>query len=357
MGKRWIAGVGVLGAALVVGGSAAGAGDPLLVVVEAQPGSGVDAREVRRRIATELGQPVASPRDLTATAASNVLIVAIDNGGIRVSLREGALTRVSRVIPDAAEGSARLRAIAWLAGNLARDQVSPILPRLAASNFDAPATGVASPGAPHTRERAATEPPAQPALAPPALPPATVAAQAQTARAALDARWAMTVSGGVTETNDFCFVRDCGRGSSSIVGSHYQVEVQHQTAPAGVVIGAALDAGPDSHLLGVAGLVGSHRQWRSWFLEATVGIGVEAVRVWVPIQTVLSSSSSGIEASVTTQVEPGLYARAIGTIGRPVSDDFDLVARLGVHVAMNGFQAGSEIGFASATVGVRLRLP
>ena len=200
MGKRWIAAVGVLGAALVVGGSAAGAGDPLLVVVEAQPGSGVDAGEVRRRIATELGQPVVSPRDLTATAASNVLIVAIDKSAIRVSLREGALTRVSRVIPDTAEGSARLRAIAWLAGNLARDQVSPILPRIMASNFEAPATGAQPPGATPAGERAATEPPAQPAPELPMPPAATVAARSESPRAAVDARWALTVSGGVTET-------------------------------------------------------------------------------------------------------------------------------------------------------------
>jgi hypothetical protein len=351
MGKRWIAAVGGLGAALVVSGSAMGAGDPLLVVVEAQPGSGVDAGEVRRRIATELGQPVVSPRDLTATAASNVLIVAIDNSAIRISLREGALTRVSRIIPDTAEGSARLRAIAWLAGNLARDQVSPIMPRLTASKFDAPAPGAEPPGAPSAAARAATEPPAQPA-------PATVAAKSESPRAAVDARWAVTVSGGVTETlicEEVSSGCSNGNGKTFYVGSHYQVEMQHQTARAGLLVGAALDTGPDIHLLGIAALIGSHRQWRSWFLEATVGVGVEGDRLYVRGAAVTNSSISGVtnEITISTQVQPVLYARALGTIGRPLNDDLDVVARLGLHVTTTGL----ETDFVSATVGLRLRLP
>ena len=107
MGKRWMVAVGGIAAALMGSSSvsAAIAAEPLLVVVEAQPGSRLDAGEVRRRIAAELGQPVISPRDLAAAGASNVLIVALDATGIRVSLREGTTTRVSRVIPDA--GKAR----------------------------------------------------------------------------------------------------------------------------------------------------------------------------------------------------------------------------------------------------------
>ena len=139
------------------------------------------------------------------------------------------------------------------------------------------------------------------------------------------------------------------------MGSHYQVEIQHQTARAGLLVGAALDAGPDIHLLGIAALIGSHRQWRSWFLEATVGVGVEGDRIYVQGTTLINSSMSGVisENTVSTQMQPVLYARAIGTIGRPLNDDLDVVARLGLHVTPTGFITD----FVSATVGLRLRLP
>ena len=44
-----------------------------------------------------------------------------------MSLRTGDGAPISRVIRLRAEPAARLRAIAWLAGNLARDQVTPII--------------------------------------------------------------------------------------------------------------------------------------------------------------------------------------------------------------------------------------
>src|SRR4051812_46435106 len=141
MHNRGMWAAGVAGAMLVVIGiadSARAADDPLLVVVETEPGLGVDAADVRRRIAGELGAQVVSPSDPAASRASQVLIVALDQRDIRISMRSGAAASASRTIPDVAERAARLRAVAWLAGNLARDQVGPLLPKLALASGPKP---------------------------------------------------------------------------------------------------------------------------------------------------------------------------------------------------------------------------
>ena len=141
----------VLAGAMIVemgAGAARAADDPLLVVVETQPGLGVDAADVRRRIAGELRQRVVSPSDPAAPRASQVLIVSLDEHDIRISMRTGASARVSRTIPDVAERAARLRAVAWLAGNLARDQVGPLLPSLALAPTPKPAAEPAPAAAP-----------------------------------------------------------------------------------------------------------------------------------------------------------------------------------------------------------------
>ena len=71
MHKRGMWAAGLAGAMLVEMGAARAAraaDDPLLVVVETQPGLGVDAADVRRRIAGELGAHVVSPSDPAARA-------------------------------------------------------------------------------------------------------------------------------------------------------------------------------------------------------------------------------------------------------------------------------------------------
>ena len=55
------------------------------------------------------------------------LIVAFDRDRIAMSLRTNDATPIVRDIPAPTDRAARLRAIAWLAGNLARDQVTPIV--------------------------------------------------------------------------------------------------------------------------------------------------------------------------------------------------------------------------------------
>ena len=115
--RMWAA--DLVGALIVVMGAGrqAPAAEDLLVVVEAPPQLDVDAADVRRRIAIELGQTVISPADPAAPRASQVMIVALDQHEIRLTMRNGASSRISRTIPDLPEHAARLRAVAWLAGS------------------------------------------------------------------------------------------------------------------------------------------------------------------------------------------------------------------------------------------------
>ncbi|HTB60275.1 MAG TPA: hypothetical protein VLC06_20535, partial [Polyangia bacterium] len=117
-----------MGAFVVLWGRPAQAAEgPLLVVVEAPPALDADAAEIRRAIGTELRSQTSAPMKTTGEPTGRALIVALDRDRIAMSLRTGDGAPVGRVIPAPAEHAARLRAIAWLAGNLARDQVTPIL--------------------------------------------------------------------------------------------------------------------------------------------------------------------------------------------------------------------------------------
>jgi len=356
MGKTWVSAVGLLGAAMVGAGPARADDRPLLVVVESPPGLGVDAAAVRQRVASELDRPVVSPRDPSAAAATDILVVALDGGQVQLSLREGSVTRVARAIPDLADRSARLRAIAWLAGNLARDQVSAIVPLLPATHAAALAGDrpVPAPGPEPERRDAVTEPPPLPPVPLPAAPAASVFKREEAAEAAPDRRWLVTVTGGRTATR-VCFSATECAVPIMVYESSYALELQRQPTTGGLSIGGALDAGPVQHLLGALGFVGSRWQRRRWYLEATLGAGILAARIQALTTTVSNSTVTGTasETTLTTQVQPALYVRAVGSLGVPISDDLDLVARLGIHLTSNG----RNTDFLSATAGVRLKLP
>jgi len=120
------------------------------------------------------------------------------------------------------------------------------------------------------------------------------------------------------------------------------------------MIGAALETGPGSHLVGLAGLIGKRRPWGRWYLEATLGAGIEAERALVETSSVVNSSTMGVNSEITlsTQVEPALYVRAEGSIGIPINRTFDFLARISVHVSSSGLGAD----FIGATAGLRLKL-
>ena len=124
---RWwcLWGVGIL---VTLSGRPARATDrPLLVVVEAPRALDADAAEIRRAIGDELGAETVAPLRTPSDPPDRALIVAFDRERIAVSLRTPDAAPIARSIPAPPERAARLRAIAWLAGNLARDQVSPLV--------------------------------------------------------------------------------------------------------------------------------------------------------------------------------------------------------------------------------------
>ncbi len=100
---------------------------PLLVVVEAPPALDADAAEIRRAIGTELRSQTIAPMKRGGEPPERALIVAFDRDRIAMSLRTNDGAPIVRDIPAPADPTARLRAIAWLAGNLARDQVTPLV--------------------------------------------------------------------------------------------------------------------------------------------------------------------------------------------------------------------------------------
>jgi hypothetical protein len=339
--------------AVAAGGSRARAGDTALIVaVEAAPGIEVAPADVRQVIATELGAAVVGAHDRAATEASDVLFVVIEPHEIRMALRAGAAPIVSRAIPVSSDRSARLRMIGWLAGNLVRDQVGPIV-------------SAREPAPPPADPRPSREPPPLSAL--PAAteamagPDAVVAARpARSSDAPAHSTWMITAGGGPTLQMVFSGV---GFPMTAGGGGVYQVEVQHQTTPDSLLLGAALEVGPSSdhggmpHYLGAAGLTGARWRSRRWSLEGTVGLGVEAVGGRLTTVTVTNSSESMLapvaETKVSFQPVPGLYARLQGTGGVRVSRMLDLVAQVGAHVSSNWRSAS----YLSSTVGVRLRLP
>jgi hypothetical protein len=268
-------------ATAAVAKTAWGANERLLVVVESAPDVGVDARDVRHTIGAELGIPVVAPTDATAAAASNVLIVSVDRTDIRMSLRGSAAGLVARTIPSPLDRPARLRRIGWLAGNLARDQVSGIV----AVPAERAAAPVAEGQVLGTAEVApATEPP--PGVPTPtgtpstsvSEPAATLAARAVAPVTAQGPSWTITAAGGQTASyltggGDWTLLRN----------SIYQLEVQRQTSPESLFFGAALDVGANTNtfgpVIGLAGLVGTRWQRRRWFTEASAGVGLEMARL------------------------------------------------------------------------------
>jgi len=139
-------------------------------------------------------------------------------------------------------------------------------------------------------------------------------------------------------------------------GTAYHVEIQRQASPDSMQFGVALQVGPSPvHYIGGDAFVGSGWQWRRWFLEGNLGLGLEA-REQMIVRTVVTESSTSAagtssETTVSQEPLPGLYARGQATAGIHLSQGFDLVTQFGVQVeAINGW-------FLSSRIGVRLRLP
>jgi len=347
------------------GGAARAADRPLLVAVEVGAGVDVAPTEVREAVAAELGTKVAA-YDPTGDGAADVLLVALQPREIRMSLRAGAAPVVTRTIAVPRDRTGHLRSVSWLAGNLVRDQVGPIVAKREAPAVESPPAteppalaANATPAVPAAPPPPAPAPVASPPAPPPPPAPAEVIASQPVSAAAADSpAWAITMAGGPTVT----VMRD--GNTTATTGGVFQLEVQRQRSPESLLYGVALTFGPDAprHYVGAAYFAGEAWRGQAFFAEATLGLGLEALEGYVTIgMSTGTAPTPGNPGMVTsTSVEkvpmgpvPGLFVRAAGTGGVRVSQAFDLVVQLGGHLSSNGYE-GSYFG---ATGGVRLRLP
>src|SRR6185312_268000 len=125
--------------------------------------------------------------------SERALIVSVERDRITMSLRDSATTPVVRSIPAPADAAARLRAIAWLGGNLARDQVTGIM---AAPPPPPPPSSTEPPPAPTpTLPAPAPVPPPPPSRAPVEQPVPTVTAAAEPVPARRS-NWSIGVAAG-----------------------------------------------------------------------------------------------------------------------------------------------------------------
>jgi len=337
-------------------GSASAAGERLLVVVESTPGTGIDPREVRQTVGAELGMPVIAPEDATAAGASNVLIVAIDKSDIRMSLRGSAAGLVGRTIPAPPDRPTRLREIAWLAGNLARDQVSGIV-AVPAARAGAPATNIAAADLPPALEAPPqTSPPANLTAVPARseAPAATVMADPPASGTPGGSLWSITAAFGPTA--DKGALERNGSGSAIFTGnSAFQIEVERASPPSGLVLGVALDAGTDSNGFGVAGFIGSIWRHRRFLLETTGGFGLELARI--PQSVVTDSSLTGVSSMTTTGNQALPFLRGEAEVGLPITPYVAVTARFGVHIAFLPGGWSDNDDAISGMFGVRVGLP
>ena len=349
-------GMGIL--VMFSGHPAHGADGPLLVVVEAPPALDADAAEIRRAIGTELRSETVAPMRTTGEPPGRALIVAFDRDRIAMSLRTGDGSPVVRAIPAPPEHAARLRAIAWLAGNLARDQVTPIV-----AEVPAEATPLAT--MPSIAPVPATEPPplGSPAAttttaAVPTAPVTPTAAEtvATTERiAALDNAtgpylWSITFAGGPTAA--------VAKGwTTPIYGTGWSLDVQRRSSKSGFLLGAGLsgttgDFAPQ--LIGLSAFVGSTRRLGLWRFEASVGAGLELGGESVTTVTSTHSSSAGFQSIATQQdqIRPGLLADAGVAMAHPLWQSVDAVVRLGAHLSTISI----DDWFLTTTLGLRYNL-
>jgi hypothetical protein len=165
----------VVAAALLVGACAfappSWGQTPLPIVVSVQKGSDVAPDEVRRAVSGELGAPVVlaeeatdavpgarsatpsaaaggwfSPGPRESVAGPGWLEVDSRNGVLRLVFHDARGRRIEREITAPADGAARVRTIALLAGNLARNEADDFAPKeTTAARSSATAPGAQDP--------------------------------------------------------------------------------------------------------------------------------------------------------------------------------------------------------------------
>jgi len=325
--------------------------DRVVVVVDSGAGPGLDSGAVRRAISDELGAPVIAPSDPAAGDASTLLVVSADKATIRMTLRAGDRGTTTRTIPASPDRAVRLREIAWLAGNLLRDQVSSIVGSSAPAAGSrstppaAPAPAVAPVDQPR-QERAATPVPGAAKTAAVA-PPVNAIASASTSPAARRPEWVIAALAGVAVAPNY----------DSWFSSSYQLDFRRRS-PSGLVLGLGLQAGyawtgGTVHIFGVDGVIG--KEWRGsrWFGELTIGIGLEAAR---PLSDTSSSTCENCvlpPKHVSGDPTLAAFVPLACSFGVALTPSIDFAVRLNLQPSSNGIINTT----GGATAGVRWRVP
>ena len=365
------------------------------MVVEGTAGPGRDADELRRAIADELhvsviapgdenrDRPASGTDDSAAPNASDVLIVAVDSKRIAMSLRRSPRDLVSRTIPAPAEASVRRKAVALLAGNLARDQVSAIVAMPATAELSSSSGATLNPATtampmstpvvtsttvhlelqpPPLATAASIEAAASSGLASKQIEPgpeAVIATQSAPGQAVNGPQWSITVAAGFTALSLPNQWDGQPTGTTSYAGPSWDtsthVEIQHNDATARLW-GVALEVGSAIHLFGAAAFIGSRLRYKSWFLEASVGLGVEATKGMVGHSSLQYSSVGGLFSTQTLspETQATIYARGLVTVGLPVTSSLDLVVHVGAHLSATGLE---PFLLTTPMIGARYRLP
>ena len=362
--------LGVMAIVLVFGGAANAAEAPLMVAAEVEAGVGLDAQDVRRAIAGELHREVVAPAAAPGIDAPNILLVSVDRVRTVVSFRAPSDEHASRAIPTPPDRAGRLRAVAWLAGNLARDQVSPLV--LAAAQAQPTPIAAASGDVPAAARPSseATSPLAAAAIEPPAMSAAPHDARADgpgggalglwatpAVRSLDDPTWTVTASAGeAAEYGNWRARAEVGDGPLSLLAPTFSVEAERHRLD-GWLLGGALDFGPrPDHLLGFAVTGGLEQRWRGFRFEETLGLGLESSLGSNQLTQTTTSSLTGVNSQTTTTSTPqsAAYARVFVAASHPVWRAWDVVARLGVHTNLAGTL---DDAFVASSLGLRLRVP
>jgi hypothetical protein len=366
--------VAVTAAARAAEATAASPLRPLLVVVETGPGAGCDAETVRGAIAAELRAvvvaPTATPVVALAGPRADTLLVAIDRDRIVVTLRGRGDQDLTRSVAAPADRAARLRVVAWLAGNVARDQLAtlplpaappegPTAPRAEAPPEGAAATGAVAapdPVAPAVSNAAVTEPPAFAAR--PAAPVSVARAEAVSPPSDVPG-WNLTAMGGAAAMFaspwESRYATPGGTYSSSAGGWNAagQLEAHRQRGP--WFVGAAVDVGPiNIHPLGAAVLVGEQWVPGRLRLEASAGLGAEVYRDRTYYIANTGPGFVAADPGYTAVTKIAGTARVALAASYPLSAELDAVAQLTGHATAT---SRSDALFVSGAVGLRLRLP
>jgi hypothetical protein len=323
----------VLPLLLLLSSPEAASQEPLLVVVESSGGA-VDASALRDAIGRELGVRVLSPAEEEPMEGVAILTVALASHEAVVTFRREGVT-VRRAIELPSDSRKRLQLVAWLAGNVVRDQTSDLL-HAPDSDADTPAAAASeAPTEPHA-DALPSPPPAPPpappaptpAPGPPPIPAPTVAASTSPRPLAGRKQWTVAALAGLWFLDSDRIACNCGETWFSDLGWQGELEVTRSSAS--FILGGTL-----MRTRGSAGglTLGWRRPLRPWLtpeLGATVGL-------W-----------SRNDFEQTTD----LFVRLFAGLAASPTAWLDVLARLSVVNAMSDDQ---YLGYIS--VGLRYRLP